>query len=63
MSRKCNVCGEEIPHARIEILPTTTTCIKHSTIDKKMGRHITVGTGDNIHNECDIIDNETLYRR
>ena len=27
---KCNVCGEEIPEARLEANPASLTCIKHT---------------------------------
>lgn len=26
----CEICGAEIPHERLEILPETTTCVKCS---------------------------------
>lgn len=36
MSRKCEECGVEIPVGRLQALPDTTTCIKHSTVTGKM---------------------------
>lgn len=27
---KCNICGEEIPEARLEANPSSVTCIEHS---------------------------------
>jgi hypothetical protein len=34
---KCKTCNEEIPQARLEVLPNTTTCIKHSTVQGYVG--------------------------
>lgn len=35
--RKCRACGQTIPLERLELLPNTTTCIKHSTVARSMG--------------------------
>jgi hypothetical protein len=35
--RKCEVCGEEIPAGRLEALPDTRTCVKHSTVKGYVG--------------------------
>jgi hypothetical protein len=32
--RKCEECGEIIPAERLEALPDTTTCVKHSHVKK-----------------------------
>jgi len=29
---KCQICGEKIPSARLEILPGTTVCVKCSVV-------------------------------
>ena len=31
---KCDVCGKSIDYARLEAIPTTTTCIDHADSDK-----------------------------
>lgn len=36
MSRKCDECGIEIPKERLEALPDTTTCVKHSNVRGKV---------------------------
>jgi len=35
--RKCEECGIEIPKERLEALPDTTTCVKHSNVKGKVG--------------------------
>jgi hypothetical protein len=34
--RKCEECGEVIPAERLEVLPDTTTCVKHSHVKKHL---------------------------
>lgn len=34
---KCEVCQTEIPMERLEILPHTTTCVRHSTEQAYVG--------------------------
>jgi hypothetical protein len=37
MSEKlCEECGEVIPVERLEVLPDTTTCVKHSLVKKNV---------------------------
>jgi hypothetical protein len=35
--RKCEICQIEIPESRLETLPHTTTCVKHSTEQAYVG--------------------------
>jgi len=35
--RNCEKCGEPIPTERLEILPSTTTCVKCSQTGRQMG--------------------------
>jgi hypothetical protein len=35
--RRCRVCGEPIHPERLELIPNTQTCTKHSTAQKKAG--------------------------
>ncbi len=44
--RKCAVCNEEIHPKRVEILPNTQTCVKHSTVEKKVAVTVQMGEGD-----------------
>ena len=46
MSRQCITCGEEIHPKRLEILPGTHTCVKHSTVEKKVAVTVQMGEGD-----------------
>ena len=36
-NRECEICGEKIPQARIDALPHTTRCVKHSSEKGKIG--------------------------
>jgi hypothetical protein len=51
--KTCRVCGTKIPKARLEALPNTETCVKHSTVKPYVGfqvfPHKTGG-------ECVLID-------
>lgn len=31
---KCTVCGENIPHGRLEVMPTALTCVDHAPENK-----------------------------
>jgi hypothetical protein len=33
-TKTCEECGNPIPAVRLEILPDTTTCVKHSQVKK-----------------------------
>ena len=44
MNKYCIGCGEQIPPKRVEILPTTKTCVGCSTTSMKRG--VTVLNGD-----------------
>ena len=37
MKRMCDTCFDEIPQARIEAIPETTTCVNCSREQKKVG--------------------------
>jgi hypothetical protein len=37
MKRICDTCSEEIPQARLEAIPETTTCVKCSREEKRVG--------------------------
>ncbi len=34
---QCEICGQEIPAERLEILPETTRCVQHSEEEKNIG--------------------------
>lgn len=40
----CKKCGKKIPKARLQALPDTTTCVKCSEVQAKMGVTIWDGT-------------------
>lgn len=58
--RICQGCGEEINPKRIEILPSTTTCVKCSTVEKKGGIIVTLGEKDHTCNELVIMDRDKI---
>jgi hypothetical protein len=60
--RKCNTCGEEIHPKRLEILPSSTQCVKCSTTGKKAGVTIVVGEGDHTYNDVVIMDREDFEK-
>lgn len=62
MSKICKVCGVEIPPKRLEILPHTQTCTKHSVAEKKVGMIVTLGEGDHTYNELSILEAEDYKR-
>ena len=35
--RECQICGEPIPHERLEALPDTQTCVQHGSTGKRLG--------------------------
>lgn len=58
----CKVCGIEIPEARIKILPSTDTCVNHSSAEKKVGMPISLGQGDHTYVELNIMEAEEFKR-
>jgi len=60
--RFCKVCGEEIHPLRLKVLPTTVTCVEHSTTGQKRARTLSLGQGDHNYNEIEILEEET-YRQ
>jgi len=37
MEKFCKICGQQIPAERLEVLPDTETCVKHSNVKAKIG--------------------------
>jgi len=58
----CRNCGEEIHPMRLEILPNTKVCVKCSQVNKKAGRLVAYGTGEEVETRLEIQDAET-YRK
>jgi RNA polymerase-binding transcription factor DksA len=56
--RKCTVCNEEIHPKRVEILPNTQTCVKHSTVEKKVAVTVQMGEGDHTWIETFAVERE-----
>lgn len=50
----CKKCGNEIPEGRLKSLPNTETCIKCSSINKKVGFQII--DGKTTYSELEIVD-------
>lgn len=57
MSRYCKVCGNKIPEKRLEILPDTRTCVKHSNAERVAGFRII--SGKTTYSELQIVSQET----
>ena len=60
--KKCISCGNEIHPKRLEILPSTTTCVGCSTTNKKAGITVTIGEGDHTYNDVVIMDHEDFIK-
>jgi hypothetical protein len=58
MNRTCKVCREEIPQARIKILPHTQTCVNCSTDQPYVAVNVTHGKGDHTWNDIQILTQE-----
>ena len=43
MSKKCTVCGVEIPEGRLKAIPNAATCVNHSTADRYIGNVVSYG--------------------
>lgn len=54
----CKVCGDPINPKRLEILPQTKTCLKHSEVGKKVGVPVSLGQGDHTYTELNIMEAE-----
>ena len=55
---KCTKCGKEVPPKRVEILPSTKTCVNCSTTGAYVGRPVQVGHGDHTCTELEIMTPE-----
>lgn len=60
--KKCMSCGEEIHPKRLEILPSTQTCVTCSTTGRKAGVTVTLGEGDHTYNETIIMEQEEFLK-
>lgn len=60
MKRNCDICGEEIPVKRLEILPNTKTCVNCSQTGRKGGITLQLGEGDHTYNEIVILEPEDI---
>jgi hypothetical protein len=60
--KKCSVCNEEIHPKRLEILPGTKTCVKHSTVEKKVAVTVQMGEGDHTWTEVFAVEREDYDR-
>ncbi len=59
--RKCDVCGKNIPQARLSALPGTTTCVKCSDVQVPLGVIESSGEGEG----CELVllpDNDESRR-
>ena len=59
---KCVVCGEEIHPKRLEILPGTRTCVKHSTTEKYKCMTVQYGEGDHTYDDIVILKEEDAWQ-
>ena len=48
MGKECEYCGHKIPKARLDVLPSTTTCVKCSKERQNIGIINTDEHGDSI---------------
>lgn len=60
--KRCIKCNEIINPKRLEILPNTKTCTKHSEAEKKIGTPIAYGEGDHIYIELNIMEADDYKR-
>lgn len=54
----CTVCKEEINPLRVKALPNTTTCVLHSSVERKTGYTMQYGEGEDTFNDIIIIEPE-----
>jgi len=59
---KCAVCGDEIHPKRLEILPGTRTCVKHSTTEKYRCLTVQYGEGDHTYDDIIILKEEDAWQ-
>jgi RNA polymerase-binding transcription factor DksA len=59
---KCVVCGDEIHPKRLEILPGTRTCVKHSTTEKYRCLTVQYGEGDHTYDDIIILKEEDAWQ-
>jgi hypothetical protein len=55
--RNCIKCMDEINPKRLEIIPSTRTCVKCSDVERVYGH--TIITGKHTYSEIQIVDRET----
>jgi len=60
MTKLCVKCGNQIPVGRLEALPNTTTCVTCSSVTAKAGRMVTIGVGEEIHTEIEVLEREAF---
>lgn len=58
MTKYCTVCKQPINPLRVKALPNTTTCVQHSSVEKKAGYTFQFGEGDHTFNDIVIIEPE-----
>ena len=59
---KCAVCGDEIHPKRLEILPDTRTCVKHSTTERYRCLTVQYGEGDHTYDDIIILKEEDAWK-
>jgi RNA polymerase-binding transcription factor DksA len=59
---KCAVCGNEIHPKRLEIVPGTRTCAKHSTTGKYRCMTVQYGEGDHTYDDVIILKEEDAWQ-
>lgn len=58
---KCIICEEEIHPKRLEIIPNTKTCAKHSTVEKHKCMTVQYGEGDHTYDDIVILKEEDAW--
>lgn len=58
----CVLCGEKIHPKRLEIIPSTKTCVSCSTTTPKRGALVVGGEGDHTWNDLMIMDEDEFKR-
>lgn len=58
---KCNSCGNDMPKLRLTLYGYDF-CTKCSTVKPKVGRTLTLGTGDHTWNDLEILDQDVAKR-
>lgn len=64
MSKHCAVCGTEIPEGRLKAVPSTKTCVQHSTTSKFGVNIVQHGSfDDDCYQEVQIIRDERAMEK